>query len=342
MNGEPLPIEHGFPVRMVVPGLYGYVSATKWVTELKVTTFAEDRATGRRWAGRPAARSRSPPGSTCRAGAMRRRRHAWWWPGWPGPSTPASRRSRCRSTPDPWQPAQLAETVGPDTWRQWRFDWAATSGTHTITVRATDADGTAADRRGRARRLPTGRPDITRSRSRSAEPTHQARPVPTGTGSTTFVSCGSRWPGRAAGEARVALVPELGRQAGRGGLRGRRRDRGRPIRVLSSTRRTPRPGPPSASDARTGPTWWSACNRWPVDRVRALRPGRGDHLLLPRRDRLRQRGRPDRASRHHLRHGVRAADLPRPVDGRAQLAGAGRRLSRRRSSPPAGCASSSR
>src|SRR5690606_21350583 len=42
MNGEPLPLEHGFPVRMVVPGLYGYVSATKWLTELKVTTFAAD------------------------------------------------------------------------------------------------------------------------------------------------------------------------------------------------------------------------------------------------------------------------------------------------------------
>ena len=44
MNGEPLPIEHGFPVRMVVPGLYGYVSATKWVTELKVTSYAKDEA----------------------------------------------------------------------------------------------------------------------------------------------------------------------------------------------------------------------------------------------------------------------------------------------------------
>src|SRR5690606_22752945 len=44
MNGEPLPLEHGFPVRMVVPGLYGYVSATKWLTELKVTTFAADEA----------------------------------------------------------------------------------------------------------------------------------------------------------------------------------------------------------------------------------------------------------------------------------------------------------
>ena len=44
MNGEPLPLEHGFPVRMVVPGLYGYVSATKWLTELKVTTFADDEA----------------------------------------------------------------------------------------------------------------------------------------------------------------------------------------------------------------------------------------------------------------------------------------------------------
>ena len=40
MNGEPLPIEHGFPARLVVPGLYGYVSATKWVTDLEVTSFA--------------------------------------------------------------------------------------------------------------------------------------------------------------------------------------------------------------------------------------------------------------------------------------------------------------
>ena len=44
MNGEPLPVSHGFPVRMVVPGLYGYVSATKWVVDLKLTTWEDDVA----------------------------------------------------------------------------------------------------------------------------------------------------------------------------------------------------------------------------------------------------------------------------------------------------------
>ena len=63
MNGQPLPAEHGFPVRMIVPGLYGDVSATKWVTELKVTTFDAERATGLVgwW---PADRSSCHPGST--------------------------------------------------------------------------------------------------------------------------------------------------------------------------------------------------------------------------------------------------------------------------------------
>ena len=70
MNGEPLPPEHGFPVRMVVPGLYGYVSATKWVTELEVTRF--DKATALldhpRLVGARADQARSRA-STCRAGS---------------------------------------------------------------------------------------------------------------------------------------------------------------------------------------------------------------------------------------------------------------------------------
>nr|BFF09981.1 hypothetical protein GCM10025699_12840 [Microbacterium flavescens] len=65
MNGEPLPSEHGFPVRMVVPGLYGYVSATKWLTELKVTTFAADEAYWTPAAGRSAGPSSCSPASTC-------------------------------------------------------------------------------------------------------------------------------------------------------------------------------------------------------------------------------------------------------------------------------------
>ena len=140
MNGEPLPIEHGFPVRMVVPGLYGYVSATKWVRELKVTTFAEDEAywTPLGWSARGPIkiasridvprRGTTDPGPVVVAGVA--------WAQHTGISA-----VEVQIDEEPWQPAQLAETVGPDTWRQWRFDWAATSGAHTITVRATDATG---------------------------------------------------------------------------------------------------------------------------------------------------------------------------------------------------------
>ena len=140
MNGEPLPIEHGFPVRMVVPGLYGYVSATKWVRELKITTFAEDEAywTPLGWSARGPIkiasridvprRSTTDPGTVVVAGVA--------WAQHTGISA-----VEVQIDEDPWQPAQLAETAGPDTWRQWRFDWAATSGPHTIAVRAIDANG---------------------------------------------------------------------------------------------------------------------------------------------------------------------------------------------------------
>ncbi len=140
MNGEPLPIEHGFPVRMVVPGLYGFVSATKWVRELKVTTFAEDVAywTPLGWSARGpikiASRIEVPSRGSVDAGSVVVAGMAW------AQHTGIS-AVEVQVDAGPWQRAQLADTVGPDTWRQWRFDWAATSGTHTLTVRATDADG---------------------------------------------------------------------------------------------------------------------------------------------------------------------------------------------------------
>ena len=141
MNGEPLPIEHGFPVRMVVPGLYGYVSATKWVTELKVTTFAKDEAywTPLGWSSRApiklASRIDVPRRSTINAGTVVVAGVAW------AQHTGIS-AVEVQVDQNGWQPAQLAETAGPDTWRQWRYDWAATPGTHKLTVRATDANGT--------------------------------------------------------------------------------------------------------------------------------------------------------------------------------------------------------
>jgi DMSO/TMAO reductase YedYZ molybdopterin-dependent catalytic subunit len=140
MNGEPLPIEHGFPVRMVVPGLYGYVSATKWVTSLKVTMYATEQAywTPLGWAPKApiklASRIDVPRKTTVEAGTVVVAGVAW------AQHTGIS-AVEVQVDQNGWQPAQLAETVGPDTWRQWKYEWAATPGTYQLTVRATDADG---------------------------------------------------------------------------------------------------------------------------------------------------------------------------------------------------------
>ncbi len=142
MNGAPLPVDHGFPVRMVVPGLYGYVSATKWVVDLEVTRFADRTAywTARGWAPRApiklASRIDVPQsGSTLPAGRVVVAGVAWAQHTGIGAVEVAVDGGE-------WQPALLADAVGPDTWRQWRFEWAAEPGEHRVAVRATDADGT--------------------------------------------------------------------------------------------------------------------------------------------------------------------------------------------------------
>ncbi len=144
MNGEPLPVEHGFPVRQVVPGLYGYVSATKWVVDLKVTTFAEETAywTVPRLVGAGADQDRIPDRCARRA-SRRSPRAPSPWPAWPGRSTAGSAGSRCRSTTASGQDATLSGEVSTDTWRQWVYQWDATdSGQHTIRCRAIDGTGT--------------------------------------------------------------------------------------------------------------------------------------------------------------------------------------------------------
>jgi DMSO/TMAO reductase YedYZ molybdopterin-dependent catalytic subunit len=140
MNGEPLPIEHGFPVRMVVPGLYGYVSATKWVVEMKVTTFARDRGywTPLGWSAKGpvklASRIDTPSKSTVDAGTIAVAGVAWCQHVGVG-------KVEVRVDDGSWTEAKLADTAGPDTWRQWMYPWPATTGEHHITVRATDAQG---------------------------------------------------------------------------------------------------------------------------------------------------------------------------------------------------------
>jgi DMSO/TMAO reductase YedYZ molybdopterin-dependent catalytic subunit len=139
MNGEPLPIEHGFPVRMVVPGLYGYVSATKWVKSLKVTTFDQDEGywTPLGWAALGPIKIASRidvPRRSVQAGTVVVAGVAW-------AQHVGIAGVQVQVDGGEWQQADLAETTGPDTWRQWRFSWPATDGTHELAVRATDAKG---------------------------------------------------------------------------------------------------------------------------------------------------------------------------------------------------------
>ncbi|MET9329038.1 molybdopterin-dependent oxidoreductase [Tsukamurella sp. NPDC003166] len=139
MNGEPLPVAHGFPARIVVPGLYGYVSATKWVTSLKVTTFAADQGywTPRGWSALGPVKVSSRidvPGGSVSAGAVTVAGVAW-------AQHTGIGKVEVRADSGPWMQAELADTVGPDTWRQWRTSLPLARGAHTLEVRATDANG---------------------------------------------------------------------------------------------------------------------------------------------------------------------------------------------------------
>ena len=144
MNGSPLPPEHGFPVRMIVPGLYGDVSATKWVTELRVTTFTEDQGywTPLGWsvggAIKLTSRIDAPRSTTLEPGEVVVAGVAY------APHLGISRvelRIDEDTDESEWQEVELAEVVGPDTWRQWSYRWQAGPGRYRLTVRATDADG---------------------------------------------------------------------------------------------------------------------------------------------------------------------------------------------------------
>lgn len=141
MNGEPLPFEHGFPVRMVVPGLYGYVSATKWVTRLTVTTFAEDEAywTPRGYSAeapiKMSSRVDTPKiGEPVAAGRVPIAGMAW--------AQPVGVQTVEVSIDDgDWQPATLSTPINDQSWVQWVLEWDATPGSHYIMVRAIDRDG---------------------------------------------------------------------------------------------------------------------------------------------------------------------------------------------------------
>lgn len=141
MNGEPLPLEHGFPARMVTPGLYGYVSATKWLVDLEVTRFADFKAywTTRGYSAEAPIKTSSRidvPRSFAQleAGPTKVAGVAW-------AQASGIEKVEVRVDGGAWQEATLGEEDGVDTWRQWVYDWDAASGPHTLEVRATDRTG---------------------------------------------------------------------------------------------------------------------------------------------------------------------------------------------------------
>jgi DMSO/TMAO reductase YedYZ molybdopterin-dependent catalytic subunit len=156
MNGQPLPVAHGFPARMLVPGLYGYVSATKWVTKLTLTTFAAQKAywTQRGYTAQAPIKTESridvpKPLAQVKAGHVTVAGVAW---------APAKGIAAVEVNVDngPWHQAKLAAVDSIETWRQWMWDWDATSpGLHTLQVRATDNSG-ATQTSARAQVFPNG------------------------------------------------------------------------------------------------------------------------------------------------------------------------------------------
>jgi DMSO/TMAO reductase YedYZ molybdopterin-dependent catalytic subunit len=146
MNGEPLPAQHGYPARLVVPGLYGYVSATKWVVDIELTRFDQAEAYWTRlgWAPKGPIKTESridvprsgqevPPGAVTFGGV------AW-------AQNRGVRAVEVRvdgpGGQGTWQPAELGASYSGETWRLWSFPWQATTeGLYTIVVRATDNTG---------------------------------------------------------------------------------------------------------------------------------------------------------------------------------------------------------
>jgi DMSO/TMAO reductase YedYZ molybdopterin-dependent catalytic subunit len=140
MNGEPLPAEHGFPARLVVPGLYGYVSATKWLAAIELTTWDEQgywipRGWAREGPIKTQARIDVPGrGAIVRAGRRPVAGVAW-------APTRGIEGVEVRIDDGPWQQAELAESLDVDCWRQWYLPWDAAPGRHVIAARATDGAG---------------------------------------------------------------------------------------------------------------------------------------------------------------------------------------------------------
>lgn len=141
MNGEPLPLVHGFPVRMLTPGIYGYAGACKWMTEIELTTFAafDPYWVQREWAAqgpvKTASRIDKPqPFTQLKTGPQTVAGVAW-------AQGRGIKTVEVRVDDGQWEQAELLPVPSVDTWVQWRYNWTADSGSHALTVRATDSTG---------------------------------------------------------------------------------------------------------------------------------------------------------------------------------------------------------
>jgi DMSO/TMAO reductase YedYZ molybdopterin-dependent catalytic subunit len=141
MNGEPLPVRHGFPARLIVPGLYGYVSATKWLSEIELTTWDAFDAywIPRGWSKDGPIKTQSRidvprPGATVTAGRVAIAGVAW-------APTRSIDRVEVRIDDEPWQRARLSGELSDNAWVQWLYEWDAAPGQHHLQVRATDGNG---------------------------------------------------------------------------------------------------------------------------------------------------------------------------------------------------------
>lgn len=141
MNGEPLPAAHGFPARLVVAGLYGYVSATKWLREIELTTWEAfdgywiDKGWSKNGPVKTQSRIDVPRrGTTLQAGPTPIAGVAW-------APTRGIVRVEVQVDDEPWMQARLGDALSANTWRQWMVEWDATPGEHRLRVRATDGNG---------------------------------------------------------------------------------------------------------------------------------------------------------------------------------------------------------
>ena len=143
MNGTALPVEHGFPVRLVIPGLYGYVSACKWIVDIEVTTYAANTAYWalRGWSAQAPIKTESridvPGTNPVKAGKQAAIAGVAW------AQHKGIEAVEVRVAGGPWQEARLATVPGIDTWRQWVYDWNASvrPGNYLVEARATDKTG---------------------------------------------------------------------------------------------------------------------------------------------------------------------------------------------------------